>query len=137
MKIIVATLIGIACHLLYHEDDGELFRLDVDVNPPTPHVKNIKDYSGSNRAKREWLEKNRHWLIYWLPEWRKSLDMSAAALGAKRSIRFRKINRNKVIPEQLSIVSTLLRMWSKLIAPLDIFIITVHFSGNSAGKCEP
>ena len=37
-------------HLEYLEPDDSVFNLDVDVNPPTPYVKNIKDYDGTNEV---------------------------------------------------------------------------------------
>ena len=50
--------------------------------------------------KKKWLEENRPDL--WLPELRKTPNMSAAKRGGKRSIRLRRINRNLVIPERVS-----------------------------------
>ena len=85
-------------------------KLDVDVNVPTFPVKNIEDYDGSNTAKRAFLVKNRHRIVNWRAEWRKSIDMSAAVRithegrkvgGGRRSIRFRRINREIVIAEQV------------------------------------
>ena len=65
--------------------------------------------------KRLWLKKNRHRVRNWRAEWRKTHDMSAAGrvyqkerdqvgrkvLAGNRSVRFRFVNRNLVIPEQV------------------------------------
>ena len=81
--------------------------------------------------KRLWLKKNRRIIRNWRAEWRKSHDMSAAgSIMAKdekgkeiiypcdpyfgvyrvrvgtRSVRFRLVNRNLVIPEQVNISKT-------------------------------
>ena len=97
------TKIGIALHLEFDEPDGTKLNLDVDVSPPTIPVRNIKEYDGNNQMKRKWLERYRP--ANWIPEWRKSYDMTAAGKrkGGKRSVRMRRINRNMVIPEQVEI----------------------------------
>ena len=64
-------------------------------------MKNVDDFDGSNDFKKKWLEENRPDL--WLPELRKTPNMSAAKRGGKRSIRRRRINRNLVIPERVSL----------------------------------
>ena len=84
--------------------------MDVDVSPPTIAVSNIDKYDGSNRKKRQWLE--RHRPINWVPEWYKSHDMSAAVMydedgemivdeDVHRCIRMRRVNKDLVIPEQV------------------------------------
>ena len=95
------TKIGLTMSLEFNEPDGSKFNLDVDVSPPTIPVRNKDAFDGSNKKKREWLEKHRP--VNWLPEWRKSYDMSAAGKveGGKRSIRLRRVNRNLVIPERV------------------------------------
>ena len=92
------TKIGVALHLEFHEEDGTKFNLDVDVSPPTIPVKNVENFNGSNQSKKKWLEKHRP--VNWISEWRKSYDMTAA-VGGKRAVRLRRINRNLVIPEQV------------------------------------
>ena len=112
--------IGIVLHLVYQEDDKP-FIIDVDVNPPTIPVKNVKYFNGSNKMKRLWLKKNRHRIRNWRAEWRKSHDMSAAGrvyvtdhrghrvedesgnyvLVGIRSVRLRMVNRNLVIPKTI------------------------------------
>ena len=108
--------IGIVLHLIFQEKDAP-FIIDVDVNPPTiPSIKNVQDFNGSNRMKRFWLNKNRRTVRNWRAEWRNTHDMSAAGkvfkktrdekgqvqLTGNRSIRFRLVNKNLVIPEQVS-----------------------------------
>ena len=116
--------IGIVIHFLHLEKE-EPFVLDVDINPPTiPSIENVqgskgsypyKGFNGSNKLKRLWLKKNRHRVRNWRAEWRKTHDMSAAGrvyqkerdrmgrkvLAGNRSVRFRFVNRNLVIPEQV------------------------------------
>ena len=72
--------IGVVLHLVYREEDKSIkpFIIDVDVNPPTIPVTNVKHFNGSNKLKRMWLKKNRHRIRNWRSEWRKSHDMSAA-----------------------------------------------------------
>ena len=106
--------IGIVLHLLFKED-GEPFIIDVDINPPTIPVENVKNFSGSNKMKRLWLRKNRRTIRNWRAEWRKTHDMSAAGKVkvkgkngrlvrvGKRSVRLRLVNRKLVIPEQVSL----------------------------------
>ena len=77
--------LGVALHLEFHEPDGSLLNLDVDVSPPTIPVMNISEYDGSNTKKREWLERNRP--VNWLPEWRKSQDM-------REAVRYLRLNKN-------------------------------------------
>ena len=93
------TKIGLAMSLKFDEPDGSQFNIDVDVSPPTIPVINNDWYNGSNKKKKEWLEKHRP--VNWIPEWRKSYDMTAAAEGGKRSVRLRRVNRNLVIPERV------------------------------------
>ena len=93
------TKIGLAMSLEFDEPDGSKLNLDVDVSPPTIPVRNNEKYDGSNKKKREWLEKHRP--VNWISEWRKSYDMTAAAEGGKRSVRLRRVNRNLVIPERV------------------------------------
>ena len=73
--------------------------------------------------KRLWLKKNRHGVRNWRFEWRKTHDMSAVGrvyekerdwrgnkvLAGNRSVRFRFVNRNLVIPEQVTIFRELLK----------------------------
>ena len=115
--------IGIVIHFL-HTDKEEPFILDVDVNPPTiPSIRNIQEFNGSSIMKRLWLKKNRHRVRNWRAEWRKTHDMSAAGrvyqkerdedgqkiLAGNRSVRFRFVNRNLVIPEQVRFLGELLK----------------------------
>ena len=103
--------------------------IDVDVNPPTLYVPNVKFFRGSNKMKRSWLRKNRHIIRNWRSEYRKTHDMSEAGnvvkkdargepemgwenglgdycvLVGNRSVRLRLVNRNLVIPEQVRNVS--------------------------------
>ena len=95
------TKIGVALHLQFN--DNPKFNIDIDLSPPVIHVKNADRFDGSNDLKRQWIEKNRPYL--WLPEWRKTPNMSAAKRGGKRSIRLRRINRNLVIPERVSSIN--------------------------------
>ena len=92
------TKIGIGLHIEFHEPDGTKINLDVDVSPPTIPVKNVENYDGSNKRKRQWLEKHRP--VNWISEWRKTYDMTAAT-GGKRAVRLRRVNRDLVIPEQV------------------------------------
>ena len=119
--------IGIVIHFL-HPEKEEPFIMDVDINPPTiPSILNVQGipgeigfyagFNGSNKMKRLWLKKNRHRVRNWRAEWRKTHDMSAAGrvyqkerdslgnkiLAGNRSVRFRFVNRNLVIPEQVTI----------------------------------
>ena len=124
--------IGVVLHLVYREEDKSIkpFIIDVDVNPPTIPVTNVKLFNGSNKMKRMWLKKNKHRITNWRSEWRKSHDMSAAGsvvmkdekgrvvrenyhkqldyyygdvvLIGTRSVRLRMVNRNLVIPEQVN-----------------------------------
>ena len=64
---------------------------------------NLVSYKSLIKAKRTWLFNNRFWILNWLQEYFKSEDMSDAASGGTRSIRFRMVNRNTVIPEQVSL----------------------------------
>ena len=73
---------------------------------------NVENFNGSNKSKREWLEKHRP--VNWISEWRKSYDMTAAT-GGKRAVRLRRVNRDLVIPEQVIIM----------------IIIVVHDKNNS------
>ena len=59
--------------------------------------------NGNNTVKRNFLEENRKDIIGWVDEWAKTLDMRAAMFmtEAKRSIRLRLVNRNKVLAEQV------------------------------------
>ena len=90
-------------HCEFDEPDGSKMNFDVDVSPPTIPVRYIDKYNGSNKKKRLWLEKNRP--VNWIPEWRKSYDMTAAGKrkGGKRSVRLRRVSRHLVIPEQVNI----------------------------------
>ena len=85
-------------HLEFELSNKKLFNLDVDLSPPSINVKNVNDYDGSNVNKRIWLEKNRP--KNWVPEWRKSPDMSAAT-GGRKSIRLRRLSDDLVIPERV------------------------------------
>ena len=113
--------IGVVLHLCFQEkDQRKPFVIDVDVNPPTIPIENVKNFNGSNKMKRLWLKKNRQTVRNWRAEWRKSHDMSAAGrvyvqesdkygmkvkvLAGKRSVRFRFVNRNLVIPEQVNCI---------------------------------
>ena len=114
--------IGVVLHFVYHELPLKPFIIDVDINPPSLHVEGIKYFDGSNKMKRLWLKKNRRRIRNWRAESRKTYDMSAAGnLWARdkngnfleddedygyvrvgtRSVRFRLVNRNMVIPEQV------------------------------------
>ena len=74
-------------HLQFTNPDGSLeMNLDVDVSPPSLPVGNIDDYDGSNTKKRAWLLKH----------------SNGNKLGT-RSVRLRRMNRNLVIPELVSI----------------------------------
>ena len=77
--------------------------MDVDINPPNLKVKNQDDYNGNNTVKRNFLEINRRTIVKWVDEWMKTLDMTAAVFfpQAKRSIRFRLVNKDKVLTEQV------------------------------------
>ena len=104
-------------HFEFEEDDGTKINLDVDVSPPTIPVKNVENFNGSNKSKREWLEKHRP--VNWISEWRKSYDMTAAT-GGKRAVRLRRVNRDLVIPEQVIIMI--------------IIIITVYNNNDSLSR---
>ena len=107
---ITYSKIGIVLHLQFHEPDGSMFNLDVDVNPPTIPVNNIDKFNGSNEMKRKWIIENRHKIVNWRSEYWKSHDMSAAVRydehgemigGGTRSVRLRLVNHDTVIPEQV------------------------------------
>ena len=69
--------IGVVLHLQFSEPDGSFLNFDVDVSPPVPSLEDVWNYDGSNEKKKAWLLKHRP--VNWLPEYRKSYDMSAAA----------------------------------------------------------
>ena len=77
--------------------------MDVDINPPNLKVMNQDDYNGNNTVKRNFLEINRRTIVKWVDEWMKTLDMTEAMFHpeAKRSIRLRLVNKNKVLTEQV------------------------------------
>ena len=58
-------------------------------------------YDGNNVDKRAWLLRERP--VDWRPEYRKSPDMTDVGKdeGRPRSVRFRRISRKVVIPEQV------------------------------------
>lgn len=92
--------IGATLHVSFSEYG---INLDVDLSPPILKTKNIATFNGKNDKKRKYLEDNRSLLTGWLDEWKKSLDMMAAARAfpdSKRSIRLRLINRDTVLAEQ-------------------------------------
>ena len=103
------------------EENGHLYNLDVDINPPTlpvgkiqivernywEDVKTVKDepeFDGSNTDKRNWILKKREKMAGWKTEYDKTLDNSAAAGvndGLPRPVRLRCYNMKDVIVEQV------------------------------------
>ena len=86
------------------EPDGSLFNIDVDVTPPSIPVWNDgpKDFNGSNKKKRQHLEKHRP--LLWRTEWQKTEDMTEAAGdndGLYRPVRLRFANGQDVWVEQV------------------------------------
>ena len=86
-----------------------ILNLDVDISPPTLYFDN-QDYDGNNDDKRAWLLRERP--VDWRPEYRKSPDMTDVGKSEysktfgyynkrRRSVRFRRISRDTVIPEQV------------------------------------
>ena len=49
--------IGVVLHLEFHNDDGSVINLDVDISPPSVPVS--LNFDGTNTKKRAWLEKER------------------------------------------------------------------------------
>ena len=96
--------------------------MDVDLNLPTIRVKNAEYYDGNNSVKRLFLEKNRKDIVGWIDEWNKTLDMRAAMfLGGKRSIRFRLVNRNKVLAEQVKHLCKVFTIKRELFKKMTLF----------------
>ena len=92
-------------HLEFCESDGSKLNLDVDVCPPSFGVSNDrpKDFNGSNKKKRRWLEEHRP--VMWRTEWRKTENMRDAARaddGLLRPVRLRFANGRDVWVEQVS-----------------------------------
>ena len=88
------------------DEDGQPWYLDIDISPPSLPVSKKRnrwyeeaDFDGSNRAKREWLEKHRP--IRWKEEWFKTEDLSdCLEEDTESSIRLRFYNDIDVIPEE-------------------------------------
>ena len=109
--------IGLALHPQF-EENGQLYHLDVDINPPTLPVGKIQmldiyiydvkdeaDFDGSNTDKRNWILTQREKMAGWKTEYDKTLDNSAAAGvndGLPRPVRLRCYNMKDVIVEQVS-----------------------------------
>ena len=92
--------IGAVLHLQWTESDGTKFNIDCDVCCPT--LLSTTPYDGSTIPAFNFLSVNKP--VRWLEEIRKMEDMTAAAgmLDVKRSIRFKQINRETVMAQQVS-----------------------------------
>ena len=103
---ITFSKIGVVLHLEFCDEEGRpQLNLDVDISPPTLYVDN-QDYDGNNVDKRAWLRRKRP--LDWRTEYRKSPDMTEVGKykNLRRSVRFRRISRNVVIPEQVNFLIT-------------------------------
>ena len=98
--------IGLVLHVKFEDEDGQPWHLDIDISPPALPVSKKRnrwyeeaDFDGSNRAKREWLEKHRP--VRWKEEWFKTEDLSdCLEEDTESSIRLRFYNDIDVIPEE-------------------------------------
>ena len=97
--------VGVVLHLQWREEDGTLFTIDCDLNCPTwpTHTR----FDGSSNNAENYLRTEQP--VGWLEECSKLEGMEAAASsphllpsGLTWPVKFRLINRNTVLPSQVT-----------------------------------
>ena len=89
-------------HLAFRLGDGSLHHVDIDLNVPSVKTSNIDQYNGGTNDYKNYLMRERP--VYWREEMAKQENMmSASAMpGIIRSVRFRAITPDVVLPSQVT-----------------------------------
>ena len=88
-------------HLAFRLGDGSLHHVDCDLNVPSLKTCNSEEYNGSTNDYNFYLLTERP--VFWREEMRKQENMSSASYqpGVIRSVRFRAITPDVVLPSQV------------------------------------
>ena len=89
-------------HLAFRLGDGSLHHVDIDLNVPSVKTSNSDEYNGSIRDYERYLMRERP--VYWREEMAKQESMTSAQYlsGVIRSVRFRAITPDVVLPSQVT-----------------------------------
>ena len=88
-------------HLAFRLGDGSLHHVDCDLNVPSLKTSNSEEYDGTPFDYESYLKSNRP--VFWREEMTKQEDMQTASKlpGVIRSVRFRAITPDVVLPSQV------------------------------------
>ena len=88
-------------HLAFRLGDGSLHHVDCDLNVPSLKTSNSEEYDGNPWDYNEYLESKRP--VYWREEMSKQERMESASFlpGVIRSVRFRAITPDVILPSQV------------------------------------
>ena len=88
-------------HLAFRLGDGSLHHVDCDLNVPSLKTSNSEEYDGTPWDYYNYLKRNRP--VYWREEMTKQESMYSARYqpGIIRSVRFRAITPDVILPSQV------------------------------------
>ena len=102
-------------HLAFRLGDGSLHHVDIDLNVPSVKTSNIDQYDGHTWDYELYLMTERP--VYWREEMAKQEDMASAQYlsGVIRSVRFRAITPDVVLPSQVTTLMCIKTVGVKMI----------------------